>query len=359
VQRELSTPLDRSRSLWELTVIEELEDGHVAILRKVHHAMIDGVSGMQLAAVIYDLTPEPSEASAAPPWEPAPEPSARELVEEAIVDLATHPVQALSAAAGYVRDSPALAALGLGAVMKGVQSIVDLGARPASPFDVQIGAGRRFATTEAPVRRFKEIKDALGGTVNDVVLAVVGGALYRFLRGRREPTRDRALRVLVPVSVRAGGDGRLGNRVAPAFVDLPVGRMGPKRRLALVREATRHLKGSMMAMSVDSIVRLGAYAPGGVLAAAARAASRGPWFNLVVSNIPGPQQPMYLAGARLVASYPSMPLGENSALSIACSSLGGTMAFGLTGDWESLPDLDGLALALDEALDELAKAAGV
>jgi WS/DGAT/MGAT family acyltransferase len=277
----------------------------------------------------------------------------------AVRELASHPLDAFSTAVENVRRSPALAALGLGTVMSGLRSIFDMGARPASPFDVQIGPNRRFAMTEAPFQHFKDVKDALGGTVNDVVLAVVGGALHRVLRGRREPTRGRTLRVMVPVSVRAGDDGPLGNRVAPAFVDLPVGARAPARRLGIVRDGTRHLKESMMAMGADTIIGLGAYAPGGLLGAAARAASRGPWFNLVVSNIPGPQQPMYLAGARLLASYPSMPLGENSALSIACSSMGGTMAFGLTGDWDGMPDVDRLALALDESLAELAKAAGV
>jgi hypothetical protein len=135
--------------------------------------------------------------------------------------------------------------------------------------------------------------------------------------------------------------------------------MSPKRRLAIVRESTATLKESMMAMSADAIIGLGAYAPGGMLAAAARAASRGPWFNLVVSNIPGPQVPLYLAGARLVANYPSMPLGRNSALSIACTSLGGTMAFGLTADWDALPDVDALAIAMEDSLAELAKSAGL
>jgi WS/DGAT/MGAT family acyltransferase len=359
VQRLLSRPLDRTKPLWELYLIEGLEDGLVATLFKVHHAMIDGLSGIQLTAALYDLSPEPSREPPPPDWHPEPEPSGRELLEQAMRDLATHPVAAVSTAVENVRRSPALAALGLGSVVAGLRSVFDMGARPSSPLDVRIGPNRRFAMAEAPVHRFKEIKDALGGTVNDVVLAVVGGALYRLLRERKEPTRDRTLRVLVPVSVRAGGAGTSGNRVAPAFVDLPVGRMAPGRRLALVREGTRHLKESMMAMGVDTMISLGAYAPGGLLAVAARAASRGPWFNLVVSNIPGPQQPMYLAGARLVASYPSMPLGENSALSIACTSLAGTMAFGLTGDWDGMPDLDRLALALEDSLAELAKAAGV
>jgi WS/DGAT/MGAT family acyltransferase len=359
VQRVLSRPLDRTKPLWELYVIEGLEDGHVATLMKVHHAMIDGLSGMHLTAAMYDLTPQPPATPAPPAWHPEPEPSGRDLVQAAVRELATHPVEAMSAAVESVRRSPALAALGLGTVMSGVRSIFDMGARPSSPLDVRIGPNRRFAMTEAPFQRFKEIKDALGGTVNDVVLTVVGGALCRLLKARRHPTRGRTLRVLVPVSVRSGGDGPLGNRVAPAFVDLPVGAMAPRRRLALVREGTRHLKDSMMAMGADAIIGLGAYAPGGLLAAAARLVSRGPWFNLVVSNIPGPQQPMYLAGARLVASYPSMPLGENSALSIACTSLAGTMAFGLTADWDGMPDVDALAAALDESLAELAKAAGL
>jgi WS/DGAT/MGAT family acyltransferase len=326
---------------------------------KVHHATIDGLSGMALAAAMYDLAPEATDASPPPAWRPEPVPSPSDLLGDAVRDLARHPIDALTALVENVRRSPELAALGLGSVVSGVRSILDMGTRPASSFDVRVGPNRRFAMTEAPVHRFKEIKDALGGTVNDVVLAAVGAALHTLLRERHEPVKDRTLRVMVPVSVRGAGDGPLGNRVAPAFVDLPVGRMGPKRRLALVREGTRHLKESMMAMGADAIIGLGAFAPGGLLAAAARLASRGPWFNLVVSNIPGPQQPMYLAGARLVASYPSMPLGENAALSVACSSLAGTMAFGLTADWDAMPDLDRLATALDDALAELAKAAGV
>ncbi len=359
VQRIVSRPLDRTKPLWEMYVIEGLEGGHVGILLKVHHAMIDGISGMHLAAALWDLSPEPPPVPPAPPWEPGRPTSSDELLRDALSELATHPVRALSDALETARRQPALAALSLGSVLSGVRSVLDMGARPTSPFDVEIGPNRRFAIADAPLQRFKDVKDALGGTVNDVVLAAVGGALYRLLRSRGLPTRGRTLRALVPVSVRSPGDRTLGNRVAPALVDIPVGRMGPKRRLAEVRRSTDHLKSSMMAMSADTIIALGAYAPGGLLAAAARAASSGPWFNLVVSNIPGPQQPLYLAGAKLVASYPSMPLNRNSALSVACTSLGGTMGFGVTGDWDAMPDVDVLALGIEEALDELAKAAGV
>ena len=359
VQRVLSRPLDRTKPLWELYVVEGLEDGHVAVLLKVHHAMVDGLSGMHVAAAIYDLTTDPPPAAKARPRVPEPEPSPRDLVRGAIDDLTTNPIEAIVALASNARRSPELAALGLGSIVSGVRSLFGMGARPGSSLDVPVGPNRRFAMTEAPFERFKQIKDVLGGTVNDVVLTVVAGALHRLLVERREPLISRTVRVMVPVSVRGSGDGPLGNRVAPAFVDLPVGRMGPRRRLAHVREGTRHLKESMMALGADAIIGLVAFAPGGLLAAAARAVSRGPWFNLVVSNFPGPQQPMYLAGARVIASYPSMPLGENSALSIACTSLGGTMAFGLTADWDGMPDLDRLALALDESLADVAKAAGI
>jgi diacylglycerol O-acyltransferase / wax synthase len=359
IQRILSRPLDRSKPLWELYVIEGLEDGQVATLMKVHHAMVDGLSGMHLTAALFDLSPEVPDDPPAPAWHPDPEPSSQQLLREAAQTVFKHPVQGLMNALETIRRSPPIAALDLNSVWSGFRSILDMGARPPSGLDVHIGPNRRFAIADAPLQRFKDIKGALGGTVNDAVLTVVGGAMHRLLRDRSEPTRGRTLRVLVPVSVQAGRDASLGNRVAPAFVDLPVGAMGAKRRLSMVRDGTAHLKDSMMAMSADAIIGLGAYAPGGMLAMAARLASRGPWFNLVVSNIPGPPQPMYLAGARLVAQYPSLPLGENSALSIACTSIGGTMAFGLTGDYDGMPDLQRLSFALEESIAEVSKAAGL
>jgi len=358
VQRVLSRPLDRSKPLWELYVIEGLEHEHVATIMKVHHAVIDGISGMQIAMGFYDLTPEPPADRMPPPWTPEEEPTTAELLRAGIEHQLTHPASALADAARSLVRAPGGAALDVSIVASGVRSMLGMGARPRSPFDTTIGPNRRFAITDAPLQMYKDVKNALGGTVNDVVLTVVAGGIHRLLRDRRVPTKGVTLRVMVPVSVRTENE-RGGNRVAPAFVDVPVGAMSPKRRLAIVRESTATLKESMMAMSADAIIGLGAYAPGGMLAAAARAASRGPWFNLVVSNIPGPQVPLYLAGARLVANYPSMPLGRNSALSIACTSLGGTMAFGLTADWDALPDVDALAIAMEDSLAELAKSAGL
>ena len=233
-----------------------------------------------------------------------------------------------------------------------------MGSPPAGPFDTEIGPARRFAIAETPFERLREVKNVLGGTINDVVLSAVAGGLHELLDARGEPTKGRTLRVMVPVSVRSKAEqGDVGNRVAPAFVDVPVGAMSPRTRLRRVRSFTDQLKESSMAVSADSIIGLGAYSPPALHAMAARLVSRGRWFNLVVSNVPAPQTPLYLAGAPLVASYPAMPLGEKCGLSIACTSLAGTMAFGLTGDWDSTPDIDVLARGIETSIDELEKAA--
>jgi WS/DGAT/MGAT family acyltransferase len=358
VQRVASRPLDRSKPLWEIYVIEGLEDGLVAGLSKVHHCMIDGMGGVDIASVLFDFSPEP-QVLAPQPWSPDPEPSRADLLRDAVRDQAVNPVSALVDAARSVARAPSRAVDGLGQVASGVRDLMGLGQPPRGPFDVRIGPNRRFAMADAPVQRFKDVKNVLGGTVNDVVLATVAGALHKLLRARREPTRDRALRAMVPVSVRAGADGMaLGNRVSMIFVDLPVGAMPAERRLRRITKVTNDLKESMMAVSAETIVNLGTYAPPTLHALAARLMAGRRWFNLVVSNVPGPQVPMYIGGARLLATYPIMPLSENTALSVAATSLAGTMGFGLTGDWDGVPDIDFLATAVDESLDDLTKAAG-
>jgi diacylglycerol O-acyltransferase / wax synthase len=359
VQRVHSRPLDRSKPLWELYFIEGLEDGLVAILTKVHHAMIDGISGVDIATVMFDFQPEPTILQP-DPWKPEPEPSLVELVRDAVREQLLHPVAALVEGAQSAIVAPARALQGVSAVLGGVRDLVGLGVPPRGPFDVRVGPNRRFAMAEAPVQRFKDIKNAVGGTVNDVVLGVVAGALQKAMKARREPTRGRTLRAMVPVSVRSDDERlALGNRVTLVFVDLPVGPMDPVRRLHRITEATKDLKGSMMALGADAIMNLGTFAPPTLHALAARLVSRGRWFNLVVSNVPGPQVPMYIVGAKLLATYPVLPLAENVGLSLAVTSLAGTMAFGLTGDWDGLPDIDFMAAGLEEALGELSKAAGV
>jgi diacylglycerol O-acyltransferase / wax synthase len=355
IGRVLSRPLDRAKPLWELYVFEGLTEDRTAVLLKMHHALADGISGMLIASALFDLSLD-AELGRPPkhPWKPKPAPSSVDLAADAVEDLLLHPMEALV----RVAEAPMHAAAVIGQTLDGLRSIAGMGAPPRGPFDVHIGPNRRFATAEVSFERVHEIKRALGGTVNDVVLAAVAGGLHDLLRERGDSTRGRTLRVMVPVSVRSKAEqGDVGNRVAPAFVDVPVGKMTPRARLRRVRTSTQALKESMMAVSADSIIGLGAYAPPAIHAMAARMVSRGRWFNLVVSNVPAPQVPLYLAGAPLLASYPSMPLGENSGLSVACTSLGGTLAFGLTADWDAVPDIEVLARGIERSIADLEAAA--
>jgi diacylglycerol O-acyltransferase len=359
VQRVISRPLDRTKPMWELYLIEGMQDGLAAILTKVHHAMVDGMSAIDLASAIYDFSPEP-QILTPQAWTPEPEPSRVDLLREAVRDQVTHPTQALLDLAQRTMDTPSRVARQVGSVLGGLRDMVGRGIlAPPSPFNRKPGPNRRFAMVEEPVQTFKDVKRSLGGTVNDVVLAVVAGGLNRLLRSRREPTRGRSLRAMVPVSVRTRDQrSAMGNRVSSIFVDLPVGPMGAKRRLATIRELTRHLKDSNSAVGAEFLMNIGTWAPPTIHAMAARAASRTRVINLVVSNVPGPQSPMYIAGAKLLAQYPIMPIAESMGLSIAVTSLAGTMAFGITADWDTLPDIEFLANAIDESLAELRKAAG-
>jgi diacylglycerol O-acyltransferase len=359
VQRVISRPLDRTKPLWEAYLIEGMEDGLMAILTKVHHAMVDGLAAIDLASTVYDFAPEP-QILTPPPWEPEPEPSRLELFQVAIREQVTHPIRGALELAEKTLETPARMAREVGDILGGLREVVGGGVlAPPGPFNRRVGPNRRFAMAEAPVQTFRDIKRAFNGTVNDVVLATVAGALYRLLRSRKEPTRHRVLRAMVPVSVRTKDErSAMGNRVSSIFVDLPVGPMGAKRRLAAIAEATRHLKDSNYAVGAEFLMNIGTWAPPTIHAMAARLAARTRVINLVVSNVPGPQIPMYIAGAKLLAQYPVMPIAENMGLSVAVTSLAGTMAFGLTADWDTLPDIEFLAQAIDESLMEFRKAAG-
>jgi WS/DGAT/MGAT family acyltransferase len=353
VGRVLSRPLDQAKPLWELYVFEGLAHRRTAVLLKMHHALADGISGMLIASALFDLEPD-ADPGTPRPWIAESPPSRQDLVRDAIQDMVLHPIEAL----GKVVSAPQRALADASQMFAGVRHVVGMGAPPAGPFDAPIRPARRFAIAEASFDRIREVKRVLGGTVNDVVLASVAGGLHELLEARGEAVKGRSLRVMVPVSVRSRAEqGDVGNRVAPAFIDVPVGRLSPVTRLRRIRAATTELKESSMAVSADQIIGLGAYAPPALHAMAARLVSRGRWFNLVVSNVPAPQVPMYLGGAPLVASYPAMPLGENCGLSIACTSLAGTMAFGLTGDWDAVPDIEVLARGIETSIDELEKAA--
>lgn len=357
VQRVHSRPLDRSKPLWEMYLIEGVEDGYVAILSKSHHAMIDGLSGMDIATVMFDFAPEPAPLRPKP-WRPEPEPSAAELLVGSVVEQVTHPVQSAIEGTARALRAPRDALEQVGRVLGGARSLLARGIAPAGPFNVPIGPNRRFAMAEVPVADAKQVKNALGGTVNDVVLAAVAGALRRLLQARELPVDGVTLRALVPVSTRDPSQQMaLGNQVSMFFVDLPVGEADPVDRLRRITEVTRELKSSYQAVAATALMNTARWAPATLHGLAARLLARQRVANLVVSNVPGPQVPLYLAGARLMVAFPVMPLGETLALSVAVTSLSGVMGFGFTTDWDAAPDIDVLPAGLLDAFEELRKAA--
>jgi WS/DGAT/MGAT family acyltransferase len=245
--------------------------------------------------------------------------------------------------------------------LEGIGEIVWAGLNPApqTPLNVEIGPHRRYAVSRQRLADYKEIKNALGGTVNDVVLAAVAGALGSYMRLHQEPTDDLELRAMVPVSVRADAErGALGNRVAAMWAPLPVGILDPVQRLHVISEAMQEIKGSGQAVGAQVLTELSGFAPTTIMTQAARLQARQRMFNLVVTNVPGPQMPLYVLGRELEAIYPMVPLAENTALGIAIMSYNGTINFGLNADYDVLPDLEALADELRSSIESLVAAAG-
>jgi diacylglycerol O-acyltransferase / wax synthase len=235
-----------------------------------------------------------------------------------------------------------------------------LQAAPPSPFNVRIGPHRRFTWVRGDLQQFKAVKNALGGTVNDVVLAAVAGALGRYLRLHGEDTEEMVLRAMVPVSVRADVErGALGNRVAAMWAPLPVGTLDPVERLRQLSDAMNEVKESGQAVGAQVLTELSGFAPPTIMAQAARLQARQRLFNLVVTNVPGPQIPLYMLGSELDAIFPMVPLAENTALGIAIMSYNGQLNFGLVADFDAIPDVESLAEELRSSIEELLGAAGV
>jgi WS/DGAT/MGAT family acyltransferase len=355
--RVFSQPLDRSKPLWEIWLVEGLEDGSFALVCKTHHALVDGISGVDIMAVLFDLEPDPPERDPAPPWHPRPEPTPAALLADALAGYADAPAELMRVAAGALA-APQTAVRAIGG-MAGM-AVAGLTSAPPSPLNVRIGPHRRFTWVEADLARFKAIKNALGGTVNDVVLTVVTGALRRLLQRRGRAPDGTELRALVPVSVRGEDQrGSLGNRVSAMSAPLPVGVADPLERFATVHAAMGDLKASSQAVGAEALTQLAGFAAPTILDQAARLQSLQRLYNLTVTNVPGPQFPLYMLGRRLRGFYPKVPLTLNTALGIAIMSYDGRLDFGLLGDYDAMPDLDDLANDLRAAIDELSSAAGV
>ena len=352
--RIFSQQIDRTKPLWELWLVEGLEDDRFAVVGKSHHALVDGISGVDITTVLFDLEEEPDHPPVRPPkWAPRPEPTDLQLLKDAWRERAT---------------SPREIARGVRAALRGprqvVRGLVDAGrfmegaaAAPATPFNVEIGPHRRLAFVRADLADFKRVKNAHGGTVNDVVLSVVAGALGNYLRARGHDTEELRMRAMVPVSVRADEErGALGNRISAMMAPLPVWSESPVERLREVSATMGDLKGSGQAVGAELLTRLTDFAPPTIATQAARLQPAQRFFNLVVTNVPGPQFPLYLMGRPMRSIFPLVPLARRQALCVGIMSYDGQVDFGLVGDYDAMADLESFGLDLEGAIAEIVKA---
>ncbi len=358
VGRIMSQQLDRGKPLWEMWFVEGVEGDRVALITKTHHCMIDGVAGAELISVLLD--PAENVAPIEPrPWKPRPAPSASYLAATAIFHRAAQPLEAWKALQQAWAD-PGHATQVVREAVEGVAEVLSPAFSSASetPLNHPTGPHRRFEMIDHRVADYKRVKDMLGGTLNDVVLATVSGALRNFFLKRGLDVDDMRVRAMVPVSVRAkGASGAMGNQITQMVAELPVGLAEPEERLAAVRKTMGELKESKQALGGRVLTGISEWTVPNVLVQAVRMTVRSRPYNLVVTNVPGPQIPLYLLGSRMRATYPVAPLTPGQALNVALFSYDGGLYWGLNADWDALPDLSVFAEHVRGAFGELQAAA--
>jgi diacylglycerol O-acyltransferase len=363
VARVQSRPLDRNRPLWEMYLVEGLSDGRFALITKTHHAMVDGISAIDIGQVILDVSPVPREIPE-DLWMPRPEPGAASLVLDAVTELVRRPTAVVDTVRIGVNDARNAVAK-VNRAVGGLLSAARVAARPAptSALNATIGSQRRFAVARTNLDDYKTVRKQSGGTVNDVVLATVAGAIRGWLLSRGEPvTPATVVRAMVPVSVRSDSEsGQWGNRVSSYLVDLPVGEPNPVVRLSQVSYAMKAHKESGQSVGAEALVALSGFAPPTLHAMGARAASSFTrrLFNVIVTNVPGPQFPLYASGAKMLEMFPVVPLSGGQAVAIGLTSYDGGVYYGLNADRDAMYDADVLAALIEESLAELVAAGEV
>jgi WS/DGAT/MGAT family acyltransferase len=349
--RLMSQQLDRGKPLWEMWVVEGLAGGGFAIITKVHHCMIDGIGSVELMGSVMRPTPEPDPTLAEPPprWLPRPAPGGFRLLMEELSHRSVAPLSVLATTGETVRAPRATLRRAAGALTALAEAVgVGVSASSPTPFNVEIGPHRRFDWTTMDLAEMRAVRTRLGGTVNDVGLAVLSGALRRFLRRRGISVDGMDFRAMLPVNVRTDTDRReLGNRVAMLVVRLPLDERDPCRRLERVVTETRTAKQSHQALGMQTLEELSDRTFTTLLTQFARLAARAQPYNLVVTNVPGPQFPVYVEGARMVACHPLVPLFQNQALGVALFSYDGRVEWGFNADWDAVPDLHELVEAVN------------
>jgi diacylglycerol O-acyltransferase len=361
VARVFSQQLDRTKPLWELWLVQGMKRKRFAIVSKTHHALVDGVSGVDIATVLFDVKPVPEPAGPDDDWVPATEPSGADLLARNAEDLAATPIR-LARRLERALEDPGAAVQKVADTAEALGEIAWNLANPAPdvPLNVPIGSHRRFGWVRAELEDLKTIKNRLGGTVNDVVLAVVAGALRRWLDKRGVRTEGLELRGLVPVSIRSGEEhGELGNKLVALRGPLPVFVEDPVKRLAAVKVEMDGVKDSKQALGAEVITRFNDFSPPTLLAQASRLNFSTRLFNLIVTNVPGPQIPLYVLGRELEEVFPVAFLPQNHALAIAIMSYNGDIDFGLIADYDTMADVDFIADGIDTEIAALLDASKV
>jgi diacylglycerol O-acyltransferase / wax synthase len=352
IDEVMSAQLDDVHPLWELWIADRLPDGRIGVIGKAHHAMVDGLAAVELASLLLDPTPTPA-APEPQGWEPEPAPGAATLLIEGVRDRAGRLLELWRWPLSFARHPqrlPRLAADGVRSARALADSVRS--ATPQSGLNEPISPERHLARAHRPLADLKRIKEAFGATINDVVLAVTSGAVKRFFEQRGETPIP--LKAMVPVSVRGDdGGGELGNQISFVFVELPCDEPDPIERLIAVKEQVGERKRSGKPEGADQLMRAFQYAPRIVQKALSRLAASPRTFNLVVSNIPGPRQSLYMCGCELEEVYPVVPIAERHALSIGLTTMKKEAFFGIYADRASLPDADLLARCLDDSVEEL------
>lgn len=359
VGRIQSRPLDREHPLWELYLVEGLQGGRFALVTKTHQAMIDGVNAVDLPQLLLDTTPA-MPALDPPPWRARRSPTDLELLMGAALDAVRRPGQVVDMVRDSVDDVVSVGRRVTNAATDVVRAVAGRGAPQSTPLNTRVGATRRFCMVTADLGEFRRARNvsssALDGadvTINDVVLAVVTGGLRAWLQTRGQPIHSGStIKALVPLSVHdAGGSA---DRMVPSFVDLPIGEPSPQVRVEHIAHQMRRQQSG--ALAADAIAGLAGFAPPTLhhLGARLGSAMSRRLFNLVITNVPGPQEPRYVLGARMIASYPVMPLALGQAVAVGVTSYDGHISFGLNGDRTSMADLDLLGQCILEDLQMMA-----
>lgn len=355
--------LDRNKPLWEIHVVEGLEGGRTALVSKVHHCLVDGVSGIELLMIVLDVSPDPPPAPEARPFDPPPIPGPAERLLDAFFDNLAARVDSMAALQRGIVDAIATGGSAGRTVLKALETAVPYFAVPGprAPFNKPFGGGRKFAGSEISFQEVRAIRAACGGTVNDVVLTVLGGALGRYLEMHGLPTEGRIMRVLTPVNVRREDErGKLGNRISMLLVEVPVGIRDPIERLKDIVRKTESLKRNNIADGIEMMGDALTGGPAPLLAAIGRLPlPPNTVGNIVCTNVPGPMIPLYTMGRRLIAHYPLVPIAWEMGIGCGVTSYDQKLYFGLIADSQAAPDVHRLKEFLDQAYVELRAAAGV